>query len=272
MEYLKLQWGFITSQEWRRSSMAARGASASLLGYCFRVENAGLIVGAERWSKKDWQAAADCTRRDVDVAVAAGLAYWEGVNLVVRGYDHRGHARLSVQRDQAPHGTKGAEHGKKGGRPPKEKPPTGTPLDNPPRGFPENPPNPDQTIPDQPNPPAAAPPSTPPAAAAAADDFLTRPDPAATNAPRLTLGDLEAANPVLVVFRTDRDRAETMLALYGWEGCQSALNVLGVAALKRPPGRQRVTVSELAAWLAVEWVLDAEDYRRAGLPVPATGP
>lgn len=95
--------------------------------------------------------------------------------------------------------------------------------------------------------------------------------PAANMLRAKTVGDLQAVHPVLVVFRTDQERLQTILALYGWDGCSQGLSSLEPSAKRRETGKQRVTVNELAMWLAKTYELDPEDYRRAGLPMPAKG-
>ena len=259
MDYLKLQFSYVTSVEWRRASCAARGAACSLLGYCFRVENGGIIRGAQGWLNRDWLPAADITMKDVRAAVEAGLATWEGHDLRVMGYDEVGEARLSIQREQG-------HHGAKGGRPQKQKPLPQTQPDNP-KGFGKITPSPVQTIPAQPRPDH---PTAQATAAADADPFagITKPDPTAGPKRRHNLGDLEACYAVLVIFREDRHRAETTLELYGWEACQAALNELGPPARKRDPGKQRVTISEMAKWLEANYRLTDADWKRAGIEAP----
>lgn len=93
--------------------------------------------------------------------------------------------------------------------------------------------------------------------------------PPAKEVRRLTVGDLQAAFPVLLCHRAeDRDRAHTMMALYGWEAMSGALRALEPVAKARAEGKRRVLLSELAELLDQKYVLDPEDYRRAGLPVP----
>lgn len=106
------------------------------------------------------------------------------------------------------------------------------------------------------------------AAAASIDDLLEKPDKTAIIARRHTLGDLKQAFPVLITFRNDEDEARTMFDLWGWETLAQAIGILTPIARGRPAGKQRITVSELTQWLAAHGSLEAEDYKRAGLPVP----
>ena len=106
------------------------------------------------------------------------------------------------------------------------------------------------------------------AAAASIDDLLEKPDKTAIIARRHTLGDLKQAFPVFITFRNDEDEARTMFDLWGWETLAQAIGILTPIARGRPAGKQRITVSELTQWLAAHGSLEAEDYKRAGLPVP----
>lgn len=98
------------------------------------------------------------------------------------------------------------------------------------------------------------------------EDFT--PGPPAREVRRLTLGDLIACHPVLLCHRPDdRDRAGTMLALYGWEAMTSSIRELEPIAKARTEGKRRILLSELGDHLAKSWKLTPDDYRRAGLPV-----
>ncbi len=90
--------------------------------------------------------------------------------------------------------------------------------------------------------------------------------------PKRTLADLQACHPVLVIFRDDRELATRLLQLYDWEPVSTALSELTPGARARPTGKQRVTVSELHAYLEKNWQPSADDYRKAGLPVPEGTP
>jgi hypothetical protein len=116
---------------------------------------------------------------------------------------------------------------------------------------------------------APQPPPPPPPTDPGEEDFFRTPTIALKPEPRrLNLGDLEASYPILLVMREDRPSAETTLALYGFEACGKALTTLAVAAKARERGKNRILVSEMRSWLEREYTLEAEDYRRAGLPVP----
>ncbi len=144
MEYAKLQLADTRSHTWRRASQAARGTATSVLTYCADQEDGGLIQGAKAWGDEDWMATCACRQADILAAVASGLLAWKGDSLVCPLYDERGHQALQIKKLQGPHGVKGAEHGKKGGRPPKgdnSKPPEGV-LENPHEGDTSKPPHP----------------------------------------------------------------------------------------------------------------------------------
>lgn len=109
------------------------------------------------------------------------------------------------------------------------------------------------------------------------EDITTPPQPAAAPSPHglpardfrsLTLGDFEASHPILLVYREDRDRAQTLFLLYGWELLHEGIVELTPIARARPPNKRRVLVSEIANWLGNNCKLLAQDYRNAGLPVP----
>ena len=86
--------------------------------------------------------------------------------------------------------------------------------------------------------------------------------------PGRTLADFQAVTPALLVTRDDRERAGTMLRLYGWDILAQAVATLAQARDKNPPNKRRVFVGEVADWLAAHAVLDPEDYDRAGIPRP----
>lgn len=101
MEYLKLQRSFRTTKTWLAASIAARGAWVCLAGYCADEENAGRIAGAQGWCSRMWMQLAGLEAHDVATAVAAGLATWEGEDLVVAGYDRIGEEAYQAKRKQA---------------------------------------------------------------------------------------------------------------------------------------------------------------------------
>lgn len=70
------------------------------------------LVGARLWTHLRWVAATQCNLDDVTAAVTAGLARWDGDDLVIEGFDAEGIATVKARR----------EAGKLGGRPPKTSP------------------------------------------------------------------------------------------------------------------------------------------------------
>jgi hypothetical protein len=51
------------------------------------------VVGCGRWSRRAWSSSCDTTRKAVDAVVAAGLAAWDGDDLLLDGYDVWGEER-----------------------------------------------------------------------------------------------------------------------------------------------------------------------------------
>lgn len=132
MEYAKIQMRDMRSPAWLRASCTARGAAISLLSYCSEQENGGQFAAARSWGSAEWKQIAAISLAEVQKAVDSGLCFWDGDDLIVRLYDHKGHRELNTRRAQGLHGAKGAEFGHLGaafghlgGRPK-------TPRDNPP--------------------------------------------------------------------------------------------------------------------------------------------
>jgi hypothetical protein len=51
------------------------------------------VVGCRRWSRRAWSSSCDTTPKAVDAVVAAGLAAWDGDDLLLDGYDVWGEVR-----------------------------------------------------------------------------------------------------------------------------------------------------------------------------------
>jgi hypothetical protein len=90
MQYLKLQQAFRQTDAWGEADCCARGAWVSIAGYCADKENGGRIEGAKAWGDRLWSQRAGVTVTQVEVAVLARLASWDGDDLVVAGYDTKG--------------------------------------------------------------------------------------------------------------------------------------------------------------------------------------
>ncbi len=73
---------------------AALGAAVCLLATCARAENGGRIAGAKAMSARALVLLANVTATDLAAVVSAGLATWDGEDLVMGGYDHQGEAVL----------------------------------------------------------------------------------------------------------------------------------------------------------------------------------
>jgi hypothetical protein len=103
-----------------------------------------VIPKCHGWTDRAWLAAAGVTCAGVAQAVEGGLCYWEGNDLVVRGFDREGLQRVRKLR----------ENGRRGGRPPKspgypEQRQSGTGAEPPPSDLPRS----DLPRSDQPRPP-----------------------------------------------------------------------------------------------------------------------
>jgi len=71
-----------------------------------RALNGGRFVAAKTWNPTGWARVAGVIRKEVDGTVAAGLARWEGEDLVLEHYDHQGE---ETWRRQSERGRIGAE-------------------------------------------------------------------------------------------------------------------------------------------------------------------
>jgi hypothetical protein len=59
------------------------------------------LAGCRRWTQRAWLSSCDTTRAAVDRIVAAGLAHWDGDDLVIDGYDVWGQIRTARIREPA---------------------------------------------------------------------------------------------------------------------------------------------------------------------------
>jgi hypothetical protein len=256
MDWINLHTSFLDSPEFLGAEPVTRATWLCLLRYCVGQENGGRIAGADAWGDRKWQQLVRVTLREV--RAESELWTWNGTDLHVFAYPFEKEQQVRAARLRA------QENGTKGGRPAKPRlviseEPTLV-ISEKAEGEGEGEGKDKRKRKDG---------EAPPEAAADAADFLTKPDPTSIPKRRYTIGDLQAICPTLVIFRDDRGQAETILALYGWDVLQGALAALVPIARKREPGKQRVTVSELAKWLDVNAVLEPDDYRRAGFTPPA---
>jgi hypothetical protein len=65
----------------------ALGAWVRMLTNAYRLENGGSYEESSEHSSRQWMSIAGVTTEEVETVVAAGLAEWQGVNLVIFGYD-----------------------------------------------------------------------------------------------------------------------------------------------------------------------------------------
>lgn len=116
MKYAALHGAFVR--------FAAAGATDAALGAWARVmvlaseletqdeeaPNTARLAGAATWDDRRWISATGTDRAGVQTAVGAGLAAFDGDDLVVFGYDAEGHQKTTTLRDNG-------RFGKLGGRP-----------------------------------------------------------------------------------------------------------------------------------------------------------
>jgi hypothetical protein len=252
-----VQIGFLASPEVACVSEEALGAWLRCQAYSASQLAEGRIVGARAWDGRRWLTTARVDLQAIGKAVEARLLTWDGPDLLVTGYDHDGERLYNAKsvsgkknRGRSPKGKLGQENDS-----------SDDSSDDSFNAFPSLP-SPVLTCPsvaeagETPSPPLP-------------EDAFAKADQSAAPKRQHTLGDLEACHAVLVVFRDDRDTAETLLSLYGWDACNRGISELTPAAKARQHGRQRVTISELRGWLGSAFELEAEDYRRAGLTPPS---
>ena len=86
-----------------KASLAVQACHAWLIRHCARRENGGTITACGGWMDRDWGIATNgqLRRRDVQAVVDAGLANWEGADLVVHGYDAIGQVECIRERKRA---------------------------------------------------------------------------------------------------------------------------------------------------------------------------
>lgn len=85
MDWVRLQVKELRGPSWAGIADAVRGNWVTLLALCAWEENGGRIDGARSWTPQQW-AAASVTRRKAEAVVAAGLAQWDGEDLMVSRY------------------------------------------------------------------------------------------------------------------------------------------------------------------------------------------
>jgi hypothetical protein len=83
-----------------------------------------------------------------------------------------------------------------------------------------------------------------------------------------TLADLQNLAPSLLIRSEEREQAGGLIRLYGWDACLETAKELSQEA-RRKPGKNRVFIDQFASGLAARYALEPDDYRRAGLQVPA---
>lgn len=100
MQYLKLQRAFRACPQWQEATNAVRGAWTALAGHCADEELGGRIRGCRTWARS-WTTKCDgITADDVSTVVVAGLARWDGDDLVVEGYDLIGEQSYQATRER----------------------------------------------------------------------------------------------------------------------------------------------------------------------------
>ena len=99
------------------ASDAALGAWARVMVMASELElqdqddpSAARVAGAAGWDDRRWISATGTDRAGVQAAVDAGLATFDGEDLLVSGYDAEGHQKTATLRDNG-------RFGKLGGRP-----------------------------------------------------------------------------------------------------------------------------------------------------------
>lgn len=145
MFYTKVQVSVCDTVTFKRAPLAARGVWLQLSILCAKEENRGTVQGARQFDETTWIMACGFKRKDIEVAVAAGILAWEGDALVILGYDQTGEDKHAFNR----------QVGNLGGRPKKNPTPIPghIPSDNRPDNRPvsenETPSNPVQSSPNQ---------------------------------------------------------------------------------------------------------------------------
>lgn len=289
MRYTFIKAEDLTSAAFRGAEPVDRATWLCLLAWCYEHENGGRIVGARQWGDRRWQQTVAVTLAEAQ-RETEGLWEWDGDDLIVPLYDA---AYVEQVRADSRQGTAGgratseakAEAARANARKRWHKDDANTDANEMPTPMPT--PMPTQKVVGSANDANDAKPVCL-SVSQSVSDVMTRapetatsrpPDPIPDNLPtcpparearRYTVGDLTASHGVLLCHRPeDRDQAATLLALYGWDAVSAQIHALEPVAKARPPGRQRILLSELTAALERAYQLDPEDYQRAGLPVPA---
>jgi len=86
MDWLSLPVNVLLGPEHLKVPKNARAVWLSLLAHCAFRENGGVISDASSWTKRDWDRLAGTSRHEVETVVSAGLAAWNGPDLVVHHY------------------------------------------------------------------------------------------------------------------------------------------------------------------------------------------
>lgn len=267
------------SPEYVGSSPAERGTWLSVMIYACQIECGGRIEGAASWKDRQWQQAAGVTLDEV--MAADRLLRFDGADLIVNGYPAAAEKQVRKNRKSAKAGGM-AKWAKARAAGDAESLPGGNADTMPPGIAKEVPPGnakgegegegkgegkgegegntqaadaafvarqPDGLLDDQPQAMATTASQKPP-----------------------TIADIQVLFPALLVTRDDRERMATLLRLYEYAPLAEGLTDLSRAASKREASRRRVFVGELSDWLKANFTPDADDYRRAGLPVPPEAP
>jgi hypothetical protein len=99
MEYSKVQHSFARTATFKGADPASRGVWLSLHVYCGDQENGGTIRSCRTWTDRQWYAAIDATKPELEAAIAQGMARWEGDDLQLNSYDTIGEDAYKVTRD-----------------------------------------------------------------------------------------------------------------------------------------------------------------------------
>lgn len=99
MEYSKVQHSFARTATFKGSDPASKGVWLSLHVYCGDQENGGVVRACKAWSDRQWYAAIDASRAELEAAIAQGMARWEDDDLHLNSYDTVGEAAYQVARE-----------------------------------------------------------------------------------------------------------------------------------------------------------------------------
>ncbi len=109
MRFAAVYLDFMTRREFVRASHVARSSWLQVYGYACALEKRGRIHACAGFADREWLRHASVTCDEVQAVVDAGLARWDGDDLIVEGYDLKGEKTVKIIR----------ANGGKGGRPPK---------------------------------------------------------------------------------------------------------------------------------------------------------